>query len=64
VQRLGGDGLAARDLLELFVRTGHTEAAHHGLDRFGQHLPGAVQVGGQRRFIEFQLVQAGQQRDW
>ena len=57
MQGLGGDGLAAGDFLELFVGAGHAEAAHHGLDRLGQHFPGAVQIVGQGLFVELQLAQ-------
>ena len=58
----GSDALAARDFLELFVSALHAVAAHDGLDRLGQHFPGGVQVVGQRLFVQFQLVQTGQQR--
>ena len=62
VQRLGRHGLAARDFLELFVRALHAKTAHHRLDGLGQHFPRRVQVLGQGFFVDFELVQAGEQR--
>ena len=55
-------GLATGDFLEFFIGALHAIAAHHGLDRLGQHFPSGVQVGGQGFFVEFELVQAGHQR--
>jgi hypothetical protein len=39
--------LATGERLQLLVGLGQAVAAHHGLHRFGQHFPGAVEVGGQ-----------------
>ena len=62
MQRLGRHHLAARDFLELFVGALHAIAAHHGLDGLGQHFPARVQVHRQSFLVQFQLVQASQQR--
>ena len=61
MQRLGRHRLAARDFLQLLVGALHAEAAHHGLDRLGQHFPGGVEVVGQRFLVELELAQAGRQ---
>jgi hypothetical protein len=58
LHQLARHGLAAGEGLQLLVGVGQAVAAHHGLDRLGQHFPGGVEVGGQRRFVELQLVQA------
>ncbi len=37
-------------------------AAHHGLYRLGQHLPGGVEVGGESLAVDLELVQAALKR--
>jgi len=49
--------LPARESLELFVRFGQAMPAHHGLHCFGQQLPGAVEVSGERRVVNLQPLQ-------
>ena len=49
--------LAARQSLELFVGLRNTVAAHHGLNGFGEHFPGAVDVVGNNLLVEFELAQ-------
>ena len=62
MQRFAGHALAAGHFFELFVSAGHAIAAHHGLNRLGQHFPGGVQVCGQCFFVQLQLVQACHER--
>src|SRR5689334_18969435 len=52
--------LAARELLQLFVRAGNAMGAHHGLHRFGEHVPGLVEVGGDAGRVGFELLEAAQ----
>ena len=62
MQRLAGHTLAARHFFEFFVSAGHAIAAHHGLNRLGQHFPRSIQVSGQRFFVQFEFVQARHER--
>jgi hypothetical protein len=58
---LGGtQALAARQRLQLLVGFRHRVAAHHRLDRLGQHLPVGVEVRQQARGVELQLADAFQ----
>src|SRR5690348_11980298 len=57
-QRLTRDALAARQRLQLLVGFGQAVAAHHGLDRFGEHFPGYVEVGNDAVAIDFELAEA------
>ena len=62
VQIGGTHTLSSGHFLEFFIRARNAVAAHHGLDRLGQYLPGAVQILGQTFFIELQLGKTRLQR--
>src|SRR5690348_3977221 len=62
LQRFARDALAARQRLQLFVRLRQAVAAHHRLDRFGQHFPACVEVGGDAIGVDFQFAEAFFQR--
>ena len=48
----------AGEFLQFLVGFFHAIATHDGLDRFGQHFPVGVQIGGQGGFGHLQLAQA------
>jgi hypothetical protein len=50
--------LAACQLFQLLVRLFQAVAAHHGLDRLGEHFPVVVQIVGDARRVGEQLAQA------
>src|SRR5690606_11319074 len=56
LDRLPVDGLAPRQRLQLLVGLGHAEAAHHGLDGFGEDFPAVVEILFQPRTVDFQLA--------
>ena len=63
VQRLARHARAsARERLQLLVRIGDAVAAHHRLDRLGQHLPVGVEVGGDARAVDLELGEPLPQR--
>ena len=50
----GTHTLSSGHFLEFFIRARNAVAAHHGLDRLGQHFPAGVEVG--RQAVDFGLL--------
>ena len=53
------DGPPAREGFQSLVGVRNPVGAHHGLHRLAQHLPGALQVLGHPRPVEFDFPEAG-----
>ncbi len=56
------DGVAASQVLELFVGIRYAAFPHDRLDRLCHHFPGLVEIGRDDRCVELQLADAFQGR--
>src|SRR5689334_22609812 len=61
-ERLGGDRLAARELLQLLVSIRHTGSAEHGLHSFAEHFPRIANVLVETRRAGLDFGQAAIER--